>query len=55
MDDLDLLATRVEDESVLPDYRSAAQGMDADLTLLPGRQTLPPVDCDLVQILSPAF
>src|SRR5215211_1945624 len=55
VDDLDLLSTRVEDEPVLPYYRAAAQGVDADLTFLPGSQTLPPVDRDLVQILPPAF
>src|SRR5215212_239946 len=55
VNDLDLLSARIEDEPVLPYYRAAAQGVDADLTFLPGRQTLPPVDSDLVQILSPAF
>src|SRR5688572_15992202 len=50
VDDLELLSTRVEDEPVLPDNRAAAQGVDADLTFLPGCQTLPPVDDDLVQV-----
>src|SRR5215218_1247898 len=55
VDDLDLLSTRVEDEPVLPDHRAAPQGVNADLTFLSGRQTLPPVDRDLVQILPPAL
>ena len=49
--DLDLFATRVEDETVLAYDRAAAQGVDADLTLSPGRETFPPVDRDLVQVL----
>src|SRR5919112_309408 len=55
VDDLDLLSPRGEDEPVLSDHCAAAQGVDADLTFLPGGQTLPPVDRDLVQILSPAL
>src|SRR5688572_4827108 len=54
VDDLDLFATRVEDEPGLPYYRAAAQGVDADLTPLAGGQTLPSVDRDLVQTLSPS-
>src|SRR5215218_1469292 len=51
VDDLDLLAPRVEDEPMLPDYRAAAQGVDTDLTLLPGCHTLPPVDRGLLKVL----
>src|SRR5829696_7678234 len=51
---LDLLAVRVEDHAVLADDDAAAQGVDADLTLLARRAALAPVDGDLVEIvLSP--
>ena len=49
--DLDFFAARVEDETVLAYDRAAAQGVDADLALPPGRETFPPVDRDLVQVL----
>src|SRR5215208_4949889 len=53
--DLDLPPPRVEGEPVLPDHRAAAQRVDSDLTFLPGRQTLPPVDDDLVQVHCSSF
>src|SRR5215208_1356047 len=47
---LDLFAVRVEDHAVLADDGAAAQGVDADLTLLTRRSTLAPEDRDLVEV-----
>src|ERR687885_1806571 len=55
VDDLDLFAPRVEDEPVLADDRAAAQGVDADLTLLPGRYAFPPANGDLLQLPPPSL
>ena len=48
---LDLLAVRVEAHAVLADDGPAAQRVDPDLTLLPRRPALAPVDRDLVEVL----
>jgi hypothetical protein len=42
VDDLDLLAARVEDEAVLAHHCTAAQGVDPDLALLSRRDALLP-------------
>ena len=55
VDDFYLLALGVEDEPVFPDDRSATQGVNPDLTLLPRLISFPTINRHVLQALAPSF